>query len=737
MIRYHFDLYDDPEGALLVRFTQLQSAEYQGQANGTGAGRITIRATEAEAQFIDPNGLQYIRVVRDDESTELVIGGFFTERGSYSILSGTSDKLLSIGGAGPLSYLQRAVMDADSWIDDPFIGHDPQPDGTWPLHLAGTGNELGAILWRILHELEEPGRWQNPLPAMSLGFTYLLDSNGDPWVRTTGDFVAQVSDGTYSVIKRLMELGLYIEVDPDTFEVRAYEPETHRRDRTGASWAADVVRFQRPSAGTVDSGNIKSDATREIEARIKRNGLLVGSLDTWEWVTDPGITTPWEGGYILDDESAASLEDAGNAQLGARSDAGDVFHFRMKVGDDELNGKYLPFEHVRLDDLVTVHTGTGALDYDEQTFPVAALTLTLRAGGGWDCWVDLGSTYTSMAERAFQAQPVKAHTHPPNPKICRDPVVGDPSFVSAGYISNGTGRLEVPAMTNGILLLFGAVLLEPGPPDPSAATVAVEGYTPVFVPGSEVVNGTWGLGLWYVLNPAFDSPGPTVSINAGAGYRAFQFWENINLSDPLGSVLTALGTGATAALSALDAGGWPNSMWSYGGSGHAPPTPAAPQTDDWSESSGAGPNLEYGGGHGDPTPSWGLSTSKTWMIVGVGLNGLGSGGDGPADTVLQGDETFGTGTAVTACDHAHAHGLLSESGTHYHDTDQIDGLGGVADHGALTGLGDDDHPQYLTEAEHTALDHSTLGHWEPVTNGDVGSPEIVFDAGDVVMEWVS
>ena len=29
--------------------------------------------------------------------------------------------------------------------------------------------------------------------------------------------------------------------------------------------------------------------------------------------------------------------------------------------------------------------------------------------------------------------------------------------------------------------------------------------------------------------------------------------------------------------------------------------------------------------------------------------------------------------------------------------------GGVTDHGALTGLGDDDHPQYTTDAEATAI----------------------------------
>jgi hypothetical protein len=102
-------------------------------------------------------------------------------------------------------------------------------------------------------------------------------------------------------------------------------------------------------------------------------------------------------------------------------------------------------------------------------------------------------------------------------------------------------------------------------------------------------------------------------------------------------------------------------------------------------------------------------------------------------------------------------------------------FGGTAlDHGGLTGLADDDHPQYATNAEFD--DHSmrhdaggadamaidaaaatgslrTIGtgaaqaaagnhghpasglssRWEPLTNGSVSSPELVFALGDVVM----
>jgi hypothetical protein len=51
--------------------------------------------------------------------------------------------------------------------------------------------------------------------------------------------------------------------------------------------------------------------------------------------------------------------------------------------------------------------------------------------------------------------------------------------------------------------------------------------------------------------------------------------------------------------------------------------------------------------------------------------------------------------------------------------------------------GDDTFPARRDHVHDIAEDAvKETGRWEPVTNGDVGTPEIVFEAGDVVMEWV-
>src|SRR3989304_2573403 len=65
--------------------------------------------------------------------------------------------------------------------------------------------------------------------------------------------------------------------------------------------------------------------------------------------------------------------------------------------------------------------------------------------------------------------------------------------------------------------------------------------------------------------------------------------------------------------------------------------------------------------------------------------------------------------------------LLRESNGHLYRWDiatsawvDLTGAGGVTDHGALTGLGDDDHPQYMTDAEHVAVGDGAPHH-APVT----------------------
>jgi hypothetical protein len=445
-VRYHFDLYprDDPKnGARLVRFTQLQSAEYRDEANGTGSGRISLRGDTSDAAFIDPDGLQYVRVVRDRDGDEAVVGGFWLDNGDFELLTERGTRLLTFAGPGTLAYLQRAQMWSHVYFSTYpgiFSADDPI-DGVYSADQMETTPRLGYIFWRWMiqatlfrfgttpythrhfdgvqaTDIHEDDRTENPLPDLSFGFDGDDDSNGNAWSNPFGDFEVPVGEDMLSVAQRCMSAGLYVSMDPDTFELNAWDVEDHRRTRTGSAWATDVIRFQAPTDGTPPTGNIKSDAKRGVAPFIQRSVVLAGGDNTYRRSSAGAGDIAWEGfsGSSSDDDDF--LERVAAMQLRARSDATDAIRLRMKLGSDRENGAYLPFEHVRVDDLVTVHTGTSAWDLDEAEFPVAAITIKQRDGGDFDAWVDLGSGYSSMADRSFQGQVVRSHRHPPNPRLC-------------------------------------------------------------------------------------------------------------------------------------------------------------------------------------------------------------------------------------------------------------------------------------------------------------------------------
>jgi hypothetical protein len=456
-IEYHFDLYpsDDPrDGTRLVRYsadTALQAADYR-DVIGVGSGKAIIGADLADD--LDPAGEQYVRVVRDDGSTELVVGGWWTNSIRYEAAVKDETRRLEVGGAATMAYLARSVMAPHTYMGAAGAGagittgaQDPF-DRIWRLWNQGDwagGDYLGAILWRVIMEAQSfrsgaythrhkdgefytdthaNDRLRTAIPDLVLGFDKDDDSDGNAWTMASGQFTAMVGENVLQVVRRLMESGLFIEMDPDTFELRAWEGRPASRngrsgDRTGSSWATGTVRLQAPTDGTIATGNIKSDSERLITSHIRRTTIWTGGGDDLYGIADTPGARPWEGFVPSDASDVAVLDNLADVQLTARDEAGDVLTARLKLGASQSLGQYRPWEEVRLDDLVTVHTGTGEWDYDEATYPVGALRIHLRDGGDWDAWVDLGASYEAMAQRQFEVAAAPAHTHPPNPELCR------------------------------------------------------------------------------------------------------------------------------------------------------------------------------------------------------------------------------------------------------------------------------------------------------------------------------
>jgi len=460
--RYHYDLYprtDPRDGTRITRFTKLQAATYR-DVIGVGSGAGTIRSTDAEADDLDPLGEQFIRVVREDTvaETEATVGGFWINTYKHDTAVARQTKRLTFAGAGTMAYLARSRMAPHTYIHDVFTGQDPFDD-RWRLYAQSTvyanGNYLGAMLWRVIYEAQHwrvgtpphrhkdgvtytdthaDDRTETAIPDLVLGFDQFEDSDGNPWTAKSGEFSAAVGENVLTVTQRLIQAGLYVEMDPVTFELRAWENSDHRRDRTGGAWGTNVVRFQAPTDGTIATGNMLSDSERELNSHLKRTIVWAGGQDSYAKATGSS-DIPWEGFESTDVTETDALEQIANTQITAREEAADAGSVRMKLGATPLSGRYRPWEEVRLDDLVTLDTGSGVWDYTEDTYPVAGLRIELQKSGAWWAWAELGSAQPNLNDRRFQVSPVGPHSHPPNPQLCR------PSG-APGAPTSGTVELE-------------------------------------------------------------------------------------------------------------------------------------------------------------------------------------------------------------------------------------------------------------------------------------------------------
>jgi hypothetical protein len=386
------------------------------------------------------------------------VAGFFLLNGQYQALTQDGRRPLLLTGPGPLAYLARAVMPPHS-----YVSNDPQPEGMWPLHLQGGGfgsSALGSMWARALTEMtrtqaDDAGpnpysphpnandRLVNPLPALTFNFNGFVDSNGAAWEPWDGEFSVQtVHEDGLRIAFRFMQAGLELEMDADTFELRAFNPGTLGTDRTGSAWAPDVVRFQAPTDNTVGTGNILTAAQRALTVAIRRSLVWAGYGDTWGVARDNTQPIRWEGGYNSDAGDEASLNVVAAVQLAERTDAGDVPRIPIKSGNDPLAGEYTagPGGHFDLWDTALLHSGTGTWDWNEHAAVVSAIEWRLRDddNGEWKTFAEFGSNFRSLDQvMAFAGGGGGGpHTHPPNPGLC---VAGVP----AGATTIG-GPLEWP-----------------------------------------------------------------------------------------------------------------------------------------------------------------------------------------------------------------------------------------------------------------------------------------------------
>jgi hypothetical protein len=430
-----FDIYPKatPTSGRLAQLARpLAGSGLRVELNGTGSGTIVIDRNDAQctaANFSDGN---YVDVV--DTILNKSLGGFFMPAGTTKLLSHNEkgDQILTVSGPGTLSYVGK-----DEWLPVAYISADPggtgignatnspRSDGLW----HWPNNKYGSILERAILEGQDPDRPDNEIPAIVLDFSYQTDSAGASFTSYTGDYTQAIGTNYLDTVADVIRLGLTVLMKPN-FHLQCYQGQ-YGTDRHSATFASGKVRF-------VGGVNIAADLERSLHPNMRVKTLVVQGQSSlpadFVIVQDSGGSGEAFMQYGLTDDPAV-LTDAGNKNLSLRQAATDMARFPILAGNDPTNGFYVPSwpgdgGHFWLGDTVTIHTGTGELDYNNQSIRVAAIEWVMDPAGLWDVWVELGSTFLNFNKPGTGTLP--GTTLPPTQQPCDCGPVPGPVCVNTG-----------------------------------------------------------------------------------------------------------------------------------------------------------------------------------------------------------------------------------------------------------------------------------------------------------------
>lgn len=405
MTQLAFDIFPaaTPLGSRLVRLTNqdyLLGTGYRHEGVGTGSGQIVISSLHAACTATNFAKRNFVQVVDLDlGGSGEKVGAFFLESGDFQAVSQKEEggRILTFGGPGALSYIGRAVMWNHNY--DPLAsgpGFSPRDDGIW----HWITSKLGDDLVRIFREAEASGRPQHPIPDMTRDFTAGpefgtgLDSSGAAWVDAS-PFQLPVGMNYIDAIQEWIKLGFAFDMSPD-LEMHAWQPGNRGTDRSSATFASGKVRFEKGI-------NIDADLSRALQPSAEVTDLLVEGINTTlsEMVeVHSGSSSPTQEGWLQYGETsdATVLTHVGEQNLAQRLLQTDKATFPFMPGTTPLSGIYTPSPpggsgHFWVGDIVRLHTGTSAWDYNEVNLEVAAINWVLRAAGDWEINVELGAAY--------------------------------------------------------------------------------------------------------------------------------------------------------------------------------------------------------------------------------------------------------------------------------------------------------------------------------------------------------
>jgi hypothetical protein len=372
----------------------------------------------------------YVTITVPGLNSNARFGGWLNE--GYDTVIGEGEEgseVIARGGPGTVAILSHMRL-LDDWHApvppaSDFRGTGPNIDGKW----TWINEAFGSILVRVIEEGQnQPGV---PLDGVSIDFDRTDDTLNNPWDTFSGTVEMDIGTNGLEAYDTLIASGqLYVRADPD-LTIHAYADSTYGVDRTSTTFATGKVRF-------VKGVNILSGLDREAgDATATRNasgrGAPVGSIpgtgggrgapsgsiggstgpvtrggpaggvggshrtgrDThathalvegkdhvYRQIVSPLYTTGagrWTRVPYNESNDNDLLDNVGGETLRRGAESKEALTLEMVAGNDESVGLYKPYIHFKIGDYVTVYTGTGDADYDNEPARVTGISCVLLA----------------------------------------------------------------------------------------------------------------------------------------------------------------------------------------------------------------------------------------------------------------------------------------------------------------------------------------------------------------------
>lgn len=412
----HFDIHD-AAGDLLVSLDDAFEKEFKAEFNAPGYGKFAIASDDVAATAANLAQGNTVRVYCDDIGPE-AIGEFFIETGDFALISAQDEggQVLRFSGPGTLTYLRRAVLDFTQYLGTTEL--IDLTEGLWRWDTETEGN----IIRRIIDEAQNRDlsgegivrvgtRPSDPIPLLERTFDANVDTDGTSWgdEQLEGNYTATIGSSVYDEVLRFAQMGfLQVEMEPG-YIIDARRNDRADADKTGA-FGAGNIRFEK-------AVNIATDLSRRALGRRYGSDAIVRGYGTYARAAVTPSPASWVQEVYAEfpSDTAATLERAGEGLLGFSQDAQDGIQLEVTpplTGDasNEATGLYWPGPNWTsnglywVGDLVTLHTGSGEVDYNAVSFRLVGITLREDPAGGLaPPIIELGGSPALLPSQPFTA----------------------------------------------------------------------------------------------------------------------------------------------------------------------------------------------------------------------------------------------------------------------------------------------------------------------------------------------